>query len=92
MVSNAVMQCCFGFIEAMLAPYAKKAAGMTQAEVGVAFFLMGLAYMITVFSIGQVIIDMNMVCTSFICVFVVQRLPTGLAAWPSWRSWPWPAT
>lgn len=53
-VDNVVLQCGYGFAEAMLQPHAMNEAGMTQAEVGAAFLLMGATYMIGSPIVGRV--------------------------------------
>ncbi len=50
----ALINAGYGFIEAMLEPHAKAAAGMTQGQVGIAFFTMGGSYMVTASVLGQV--------------------------------------
>ncbi len=50
----AVTQFGYGFIESMLEPHAKSEAGMGQGQVGVAFLLMGAAYMVSAPTIGWV--------------------------------------
>lgn len=46
LVDNLVGQFVFGFTDTMMGPHAKEAAGMTQEQVGTAFLLVGLAYMV----------------------------------------------
>ena len=45
----------FGFVAGMLEPYMKKIVGATQAEVGTAFLLEGVAYTVTSLAAGLVI-------------------------------------
>ncbi len=54
LLNNSVIQCDYGFVESMMAPHAKKDVGMSQAEVGACFFLMGFCYMVTASVAGQV--------------------------------------
>ncbi len=48
------LQAGYGFVEAMLEPHAKEAAGMTQAQVGWAFLIMGASYMVQAPIVGHV--------------------------------------
>ena len=53
-LDNVALQAGYGFVEAMLEPHAKEAAGMTQAQVGWAFLIMGASYMAQTPIVGHV--------------------------------------
>ncbi len=53
-LDNVALQAGYGFVEAMLEPHAKEAAGMTQAQVGWAFLIMGASYMVQAPIVGHV--------------------------------------
>jgi len=69
-VDNVVLQCGYGFMESMLEPHAKRAAGMSQVnksraifhlsltslqtQVGLTFLIVGALYMLSAPTVGYV--------------------------------------
>ena len=53
-MDNFFLQCGYGFVEAMLEPHAKDHANMTLAQVGYAFLVMGVLYMLCSPIVGYV--------------------------------------